>query len=109
MTSVKYNIPDELLSVLLADYKKPEGLIGENGLVKQLTKAVVERALQAELTADLGHERHEAITNSARNSRNGSSKKTLKGAFGELPIEVPRDRHGSFKPQLVTKDPLDGP
>ena len=46
MTSVKHAIPDELLSALLADYKKPEDLIGENGLLKQLTKAVVERALR---------------------------------------------------------------
>lgn len=62
-----------MLSALLADYKKPEDLIGENGLLKQLTKAVVEKALQAELTEHLGHERHETITNGARNSRNGSS------------------------------------
>ena len=92
-----------MLSALLADYKKPEDLIGENGLLKQLTKVVVEKALQAELTAHLGHECHETITNGARNSRNGSSQKTLKGDFGELPINVPRDRHGSFEPQLVAK------
>ncbi|KAB0587668.1 IS256 family transposase, partial [Comamonas kerstersii] len=50
MTSVQHDIPEALLSALLADYKKPEDLIGENGLLKQLTKAVVEKALQAELT-----------------------------------------------------------
>lgn len=92
-----------MLSALLADYKKPEDLIGENGLLKQLTKAVVEKALQAELTERLGHERHETITNGARSSRNGFSQKTLKGDFGELPINVPRDCHGSFEPQLVAK------
>ena len=59
MTSVQHDIPEALLSALLADYKKPEDLIGENGLLKQLTKAVVEKALQAELTEHLGHERHE--------------------------------------------------
>lgn len=64
---------EALLSALLADYKKPEDLIGENGLLKQLTKAVVEKALQVELTEHLGHESHETITNGARNSRNGSS------------------------------------
>ena len=103
MTSVQHDIPEALLSALLADYKKPEDLIGENGLLKQLTKAVVEKALQAELTEHLGHERHETITNGARNSRNGSSQKTLKGDFGELLINVPRDCHGSFEPQLVAK------
>lgn len=103
MTSVKHDIPEALLSALLADYKKPEDLIGENGLLKQLTKAVVEKALQVELTEHLGHERHETITNGARSSRNGSSQKTLKGDFGELPINVPRDRHGSFEPQLLAK------
>ena len=103
MTSVKHDIPEALLSALLTDYKKPEDLIGENGLLKQLTKAVVEKALQVELTEHLGHERHETITNGARSSRNGSSQKTLKGDFGELPINVPRDRHGSFEPQLVAK------
>ena len=92
-----------MLSALLADYIKPEDLIGENGLLKQLTKAVVEKALQVELTEHLGHESHETITNGARNSRNGSSQKTLKGDFGELPINVHRDRHGSFEPQLVAK------
>ncbi len=51
----------------------------------------------------MGHERNEAVSNSAGNTRNGKSKKTLKGDFGELPIEVPRDRHGSFEPQLVPK------
>ena len=59
--------------------------------------------MQAELTAHLGHECHETITNGARNSRNGSCQKTLKGDFGELSINVPRDRHGSFEPQLVAK------
>lgn len=103
MTSVKHDIPEALLSALLADYKKPEDLIGENGLLKQLTKAVVEKALQVELTEHLGHERHETITNGARSSRNGFSQKTLKGDFGELPINVPRDRHGSFEPQLLAK------
>ena len=51
----------------------------------------------------MGHERNEAVSNSAGNTRNGKSKKTLKGDFGELPIEVPRDRHGSFEPQLIPK------
>ena len=103
MSTKKHEVPEELLSGLLANYKKPEDLIGENGLLKQLTKLLVERALDAELTEHLGHERHESVANTAGNTRNGKSKKTLKGEFGELPIEVPRDRHGSFEPQLIPK------
>jgi putative transposase len=96
-------VSKEVLDGLLADYKKPEDLIGENGLLKQLTKALVERALQAEMAEHLGHGRHEPVANPAGNTRNGKSVKTLKGEFGELPIEVPRDRHGSFEPQIVPK------
>ncbi len=103
MNTKKHEVPEELLSGLLANYKKPEDLIGENGLLKQLTKLLVEKALDAELTEHLGHDRHEAVANSAGNTRNGKSKKTLKGEFGELPIDVPRDRHGSFEPQLIPK------
>jgi putative transposase len=93
----------ELLDELLSDYKKPEDLIGENGLLKQLTKALIERALEAEMEHHLGYARHNSVSNSTGNARNGRSKKTLKGEFGELPIEIPRDRHGSFEPQIVSK------
>lgn len=101
--TVSKTIPTELLDTLLSGYQKPEDLIGENGLLKQLTKALVERALEAEMTEHLGHAKHEAVTNSNGNTRNGKSRKTLKGDFGELPIELPRDRHGSFEPQIVPK------
>ena len=103
MTTKKHDIPEELVSGLLANYKKPEDLIGENGLLKQLTKLLVEKALDAELTEHLGHDRHESVANASGNTRNGKSKKTLKGEFGELPIKVPRDRHDSFEPQLIPK------
>jgi putative transposase len=103
MTTKKHEVPEELLSGLLANYKKPEDLIGENGLLKQLTKLLVEKALDAELTEHLGHDRHESVANASGNTRNGKSKKTLKGEFGELPIDVPRDRLGSFEPQLIPK------
>ena len=96
-------LPTDLIDSLLSGYKKPEDLIGENGLLKQLTKALVERALQAEMAEHLGHAKHDAVTNPAGNTRNGKSRKTLKGEFGELPIEIPRDRHGSFEPQLIPK------
>ena len=103
MTTKKHEVSQELLASLLADYKKPEDLIGENGLLKQLTKMLVEKALDTELTEHLGHERHETVANAGGNTRNGKSKKTLKGEFGELPIEVPRDRNGTFEPQLIPK------
>ena len=96
-------VSNELLDSLLADYKKPEDLIGEDGLLKRLTKKLVERALEAEMAEHLGHGRNEPVSNPAGNTRNGKSKKTLKGEFGELPIEIPRDRHGSFEPQLIPK------
>ena len=55
MSTKKHSVPEELLAGLLADYKKPEDLIGENGLLKQLTKLLVEKALDAELAEHLGH------------------------------------------------------
>ncbi len=93
----------ELIDKLLGDYRKPEDLVGENGLLKQLTKAVIERALQAELTTHLGYEKHSLEGHLSGNSRNGVSAKQLKGDFGEVQIEVPRDRQASFEPRLVAK------
>jgi putative transposase len=77
-------ISNELLDSLLADYQAPEDLIGEGGLLKQLTQRLVERALQAEMTEHLGYAKHKSIAKSAGNTRNGTSKKTLKGELGAL-------------------------
>ncbi|MHB1641261.1 MAG: IS256 family transposase [Acidithiobacillus sp.] len=96
-------ISNELLDSLLADYQTPEDLIGEGGLLKQLTQRLVERALQAEMTEHLGYAKHKSMANPAGNTRNGTSKKTLKGELGALQIEVPRDRNGSFEPRLIPK------
>jgi len=96
-------IEKDLLDRLLADYKKPEDLIGESGLLKQLTKALLERALEAELTDHLGHERHATVVNKSGNARNGKSAKTIKGEFGKLPIEIPRDRDATFEPVILPK------
>jgi transposase-like protein len=93
----------KLADSLLANYKKPADLIGENGLLKQLTKMLVERALETEMTEHLGHEKSESVTNTSGNTRNGHSAKTLQGDFGELPLDIPRDRQGVFEPQLVAK------
>jgi len=96
-------IEDELIDSLLKDYKTPEDLIGENGLLKQLTKRLLERAMAAEMTEHVGYEKHDPAGRSSGNSRNGKSAKTVKGTFGTLPIEVPRDRNGTFEPQIVGK------
>lgn len=96
-------IRKELLDELLKDYQKPEDVIGENGILKQLTKAIIERALGAELTAHLGYPPHAAEGKNTGNSRNGTSRKTLKSDLGDLPIEIPRDRKSEFEPQIVPK------
>jgi putative transposase len=93
----------KLIDQLLADYKKPEDIIGEHGLLKQLTKAVLERAMQAEMTEHLGYEKHDQAGNNSGNSRNGKTTKALKGDFGEVPLETPRDRNGTFEPKIVAK------
>lgn len=96
-------IDNAIIDDLLKQYKSPEQILGENGLLKQLTKAVLQRALQAEMTHHLGHEKHAPVSNKSRNARNGSSKKTMKGDFGTMEIEVPRDREGTFEPVIIPK------
>ena len=100
---MKRRIRKELLDELLAGYEKPEDLTGPDGLLKQLTGALVERALSAELTDHLGYEPGAVEGAGTGNSRNGTSPKTLTTDLGAIPIEVPRDRNGSFEPKLVKK------
>src|SRR5260370_10178078 len=88
----------------LVEYKKPEEILGEDGLLKQLTKALLERAMQAEMTEHLGYEKHDPAGNNSGNSRNGATTKTLKGDFGEVPLETPRDRNGSYEPKIIGKN-----
>jgi len=95
-------IDRKLIDQLLTDYKRPEDIIGENGLLKELTKAILERALAAEMSEHLGYEKHEAGQHRG-NTRNGKSRKTLKGDFGELELETPRDRQATFEPKIVGK------
>jgi putative transposase len=94
---------DRLLDKLLKDYKKPEDILGEQGLLKRFSKAVLERALGAELTEHLGYEKHDPAGYGNGNARNGTTEKTLKGKNGEITIEVPRDRNGTFEPQIIQK------
>ena len=96
-------IKPELIDELLKDYQKPEDIIGENGLLKRFVKAVLERAMNAELTHHLGYEKHDPAGYHSGNSRNGTSGKKVQGDFGELKIEVPRDRASTFEPQILPK------
>lgn len=83
--------------------KKTEEIVGPNGLLKQLTKALLERAMNAELTHHLGYEKGRAEGRGSGNNRNGTSRKTVQGDFGAAEIAVPRDRNGSFEPQILPK------
>jgi len=101
-------IRTELIDELLKDYKKPDDLFGKEGILKQLTKALVEKCLEMELEVHLEEERAEERETpkskaSQRNRRNGYSQKTVKGEFGETKIQVPRDRKSEFEPILVPK------
>ena len=96
-------IPDELIDQLLAGYEGPEQITGRDGLLKQLTKRVVERAMSAELTDHLGYELGDLPLEGESNRRNGSTSKTLITDHGAVPVEVPRDREGSFEPLIVPK------
>lgn len=94
---------DALIDELLKECQDPKDILGKNGLLKQLTKRLVERTLQAELTDHLGYEPHAPEGRGSGNCRNGNGQKTLQSDSGPLAIEVPRDRNGSFEPQLVKK------
>jgi putative transposase len=79
---------------------KPEDV---KSLLQQITKAVLERALQGEMTEHLGYEKHDVAGKNTGNSRNGATAKKLKGDFGEIELETPRDRNGEFEPRLIKK------
>jgi putative transposase len=96
-------ISKEILDELLKDCKTAPDIFGQGGILKQLTTALVERALEAELSTHLGYEKHERKASPSSNSRNGYSSKTIQGEFGSAEISIPRDRHGDFEPQLVRK------
>src|SRR5260370_5831495 len=96
-------IDPKLIDELLSEYKKPEDIVGENGLLRQLAKAGLEGALEAEITEHLGYEKHDPAGQHSGNTRNGKNRKALKGDFGELELETPRDRQSTFEPQIVSK------
>lgn len=102
MTS-KQSKQDALIDELLQDCKDPKDILGNNGLLKQLTKRLVERTLEAELTDHLGYVPNAVQGRGSGNNRNGKTQKTVQSDSGEFQIDVPRDRNGSFEPQLVKK------
>ena len=94
---------DRLLDELMEDGVDAEDLFGEDGLLKRMKKRMAERILEAELTDHLGYEKHAPDGRNRGNSRNGKTTKTLKDDKGDLPVEIPRDREGSFDPKLIRK------
>lgn len=94
-------IPEELVDQLLATVENPTDLTGPDGLMRQLMGRLVEKSLGAELTEHLGYEPNEARP--GRNARNGTTPKTLLTEVGKVEVTIPRDRDGTFEPQLVKK------
>lgn len=94
---------DTLIDELLEDVSDPKDILGKNGLLKQLTKRLVERTLEAELTDHLGYGPHEPKGHGTGNNRNGKGEKTVQSETGAIDIKVPRDRNGTFEPKLIKK------
>ena len=105
MAAADLDAVDEQLIAQLAGRARAGGLAltGEGGLLAQLTKRLVESALEGEITDHLGYERHEVAGRDGGNSRNGHRAKTVLTEIGSVQIDVPRDRDGSFEPKVVAK------
>ena len=99
------DVLDEQLIGQLVDRARAGGirLTGESGLLQQLTKKVLESALEGEITDHLGYDKHDRAGAGSGNSRNGTRSKTVITEVGPVEIDVPRDREGSFEPQIVRK------
>jgi putative transposase len=97
-------IPPDLVDQLMAKIRT-DGLelLGEGGVLAELTKRLLERALDEELTFDLGYERGDAVGHGSGNSRNGTTPKRVFTEIGPIDLDVPRDRNGTFEPQIVPK------
>lgn len=96
-------ISDNIIDQLLEGCNSPEDILGEAGLLKQLTKKVAERALEAEMEMHLGYSKNEPSGRNTGNSRNGKTRKSVRSTDGDIELEVPRDRNGTFEPKLVKK------
>jgi putative transposase len=100
---VRDRLSDELVDELLAGARTEEEIVGPGGLLADLTRRLVERAMSGELTEHLGYEPHQEPPGGTGNTRNGGTPKTLATEHGPVRINTPRDRNGSFEPQIVRK------
>src|SRR5947209_73666 len=100
---IRRKLPDELVDELLQGARTEEEIVGPGGLLARLTKRLVERAMEVELTDPLGHGRHQEPPGGTGNTRNGSMPKSLATEHGPVAIETPRDRQGTFEPKIVRK------
>jgi putative transposase len=104
--TVRELVGDRALDLLLARSKDEAGqlrLTGEGSMLGELVRAILERALEAEMAAHLGYDPHERAGHNTGNSRNGTIAKTVQTGVGPVPLAVPRDRAGTFEPLLVPK------
>ena len=102
-SGLREQLPDELIDELLAGARTEEQLVGPGGVLAGLTKRLLERAMEVELTDHLGYEHGESPPGGTGNTRNGSTPKTLATEHGPVEIETPRDRDASFEPKIVRK------
>src|SRR5436305_10196400 len=98
---MRSRLPDELVDELLSGADSEEEIVGPGGLLSRLTKRLVERAMEVELTDHLGYEPHQEPPGGTGNTRNGRTPKTLVTEHGAVAIDTPRDRDGSFEPKIV--------
>jgi putative transposase len=98
-------IRPEVIDELLKECSDPREVLGEGGLIKQLTKAIIERCLETELEVHLGYPKYGRSETSTGNVRNGTSRKKLKGTQGEIEIAIPRDRQTSGSAAAASEAP----
>lgn len=101
--TTRTKVKQEVLDELLKHVGRPEELLGATGLLQQLKGALMERLLEAEMTAHLGYGPNEPEGRKSGNSRNGHSTKTVTTESGPVQVRVPRDRNGSFEPKVIPK------
>ena len=97
------NISDEMLDDLIGNAKTQDDLFGSGGIIKELSRRLMERMLEAEMTHQLGYAKHASEGRNKGNSRNGKTQKTVKTGNGDITIDVPRDRTSEFEPTLIGK------
>ncbi len=95
--------PDIDLNKELSKSKHMEDLIGQNGLMQRIFGNVIQQFLEVEMDEDLQRNKYERVDNPTKNYRNGHSKKTVKTSFGDVDIDVPRDRNAEFEPHIIKK------